>query len=76
MKKHEAPSVVTKQEILFDLSGDEAPFAPGLVEKIEVAFPGHLPMPPEVGQVILPDVSDRHEFGETTLFDGFFTDQR
>lgn len=76
VKKYEPPSTTTVQEISFKLSADEAPFARGLVEEIEVAFPGHLPMPPEVGQVILADISDRHEFGETTLFDCLFTDQR
>lgn len=76
-KKYEAPKVTTKQEISFRLSEEEALFARGLVEEIEAAFPGHLPMPPEVGRRILPDVSDdRHELGETTLFDCLFTDQR
>lgn len=75
-KKYEAPKVTTKQEISFRLSEEEALFARGLVEEIEAAFPDHLPMPPEVGQMILPDVSDRHELGETTLFDCLFTGQR
>jgi hypothetical protein len=52
------------------------PFAKGIVEEIEAAFAGHLPMPPEMGQVIVPEVSELHDFGETTLFDCLFTDQR
>jgi hypothetical protein len=76
VEKHETPDVEMKREISFELSEDEEPFARGIVEEIEAAFPDHDPMPPEVGQVILPDVNDLHAFGEVTLFDCLFTEQR
>jgi hypothetical protein len=60
----------------FELSPDELPFAKGIVEEIEATYPGHEPMPPEVGQVIVPEASDLRGFGETTLYDCLFTDQR
>lgn len=60
----------------FDLSADELPFAKGIVEEIEAAFPEYLPLPPHVGQVIVPEASGLHDLGETTLFDCLFTDQR
>ena len=74
--KYEAPSVSTKREISFALSGDEEPFARALAEEIEATYPGYSIMPPEVGQVILPDINDLHDFGEVTLFDCLFTEQR
>ena len=64
----------SERVIGFELSPDEAPFARGLAEEIEAAFPGHLPMLPEVGKVILPDIDDLHELGGVTLFDCLFTE--
>jgi hypothetical protein len=76
VQKYEAPAVETKREISFELSEEEEPFARGIVEEIKATFPDHELMSPEVGQVILPDVNDLHAFGEVTLFDCLFTEQR
>lgn len=59
----------------FELSPDEAPYARGLAEEIEAAFPGHLAMLPEVGKVIFPDIDALHELGKVTLFDCLFTER-
>lgn len=64
----------TERVIGFQPSPDEAPFAGGLAQEIEAAFPGHLPMLPEVGKVILPDIGDLRELGKVTLFDCLFTE--
>ncbi|MEO7591531.1 MAG: hypothetical protein ABI134_09990 [Byssovorax sp.] len=64
----------SERVIGFQLSPDEAPFARGLAEEIEAAFPGYQPMLPEVGKVILPDIDDLHELGQVTIFDCLFTD--
>ncbi len=64
----------SERVIGFELSPDEAPFAQGIAEEIEAAFPGHLSMLPDVGKVILPDINDLHEFGKVTLFDCLFTE--
>ncbi len=76
VEKYEAPDMETKREISFELSEDEEPFARSIMEEIKAAFPHHELMLPEVGQVILPDVNDLHAFGEVTLFDCVFTEQR
>jgi hypothetical protein len=62
------------REIGFLLTPDEAPFARGLADEIEATFSGYLPMLPDVGKVILPDLDDLREFGKVTLFDCLFTD--
>ena len=40
------------------------------------AYAGQPPGRPDVGQVIVPDVDDLRAFGEVTLFDCLFTEQR
>lgn len=65
----------SKREVSFELSALELPFAKGIVEEIESSFPGHTPMPPEVGNTIVPDVcTDLRGPGEATLFDCLFSD--
>ncbi len=65
-----------KREISFEISEDEEPFARGLAEEIEATYPGYTALPPEIGQVVLPDVNDLRAFGEVTLVDCLFTEQR
>ena len=60
----------SERVIAFQLSPDEAPFARGLAEEIEAAFPDHLPMLSEAGRVILPDIDDLHELGKSRSLAG------
>jgi len=65
----------SKRELSFELSACELAFATGIVEEIAGSFPGHGPMPPEVGNTIVPDVcTDLRAPGEATLFDCLFSD--
>ncbi len=59
----------------FEISPADEPFAKAIAEEIEATFPGHEPMPPEVGLTIVPDVvAGRGWFGEATLFGCLFSD--
>jgi hypothetical protein len=41
-----------------------------LVREIEATFPGYAPIPPELGDEVVPDVSlDKRLFGEATIYD-------
>ncbi|MGK4002385.1 hypothetical protein WMF31_07170 [Sorangium sp. So ce1036] len=63
-----------RQDVSFDLSPDEQPYAAGIAEEI-VATWGYEPMPPEVGRIIVPDVAtDSRPLGEATLYDCLFSD--
>ncbi|MEO7330657.1 MAG: hypothetical protein ABI193_18930 [Minicystis sp.] len=62
-------------EVSFVLTPDELPFAEAIAAEVEATFPGHEPMPPEVGLTIVPDVvAGRGWFGEATLFGCLFSD--
>ncbi len=53
----------------------EEPYARAVVEEIEATFPGYEPMPPEVGNVVVPDVvAGNKGMGEATLYHCLFTD--
>jgi hypothetical protein len=65
---------IERQEVSFELSADELPFAQWIAREIEATF-GCEPMPAEVGTVIVPDVSLRQRAPEATrLYDCFFSD--
>ncbi len=54
------------------LTGDpgEPPAARDLAQEIEATFPGYAPIPPELGNEVVPDVSlDGRDFGETTIYE-------
>jgi hypothetical protein len=64
----------TELQVSFNLSSVELPFARGIAEEIEISFPDHEPMPPEVGNVIVPDVSTELPHpGFATLFECMFS---
>ena len=63
-----------RQDIRFDLSSDEQPYAAWLARSIEATF-GYARMPPEVGKMIVPEVSTvLRSSGEATLYDCLFSD--
>jgi hypothetical protein len=63
------------QEIRFDFSPDEAPAAQVITREIESIFPGYEFMPPEIGNIVVPDVVAGNKFmGKTTLYHCLFTD--
>ncbi|WP_437924717.1 hypothetical protein WMF37_37695 [Sorangium sp. So ce291] len=73
----EPPSVEdkpTRQVICFDLSPDEQPYAAGIAREIEARW-GYERMPPEVGNVVVPDVATNlRRLGEGRLYDCLFSD--
>jgi hypothetical protein len=59
----------------FDFSPDEQPYAAWIAQDIEATWRGYERMPPEVGKVVVPDVSTNARcLGEATLYDCLFTD--
>jgi hypothetical protein len=76
-----AEAVETKQErqgqrheLGLDPSPDEQPYAAWIARDIEATF-GYERMPPEVGKVLVPDVSTvRRDLGGVTLYDCLFSD--
>ena len=63
------------QQIRFTFSPDEEPHARVLAEEIASTFPDHEPMPPEIGNVVVPDVvAGTRRLGATTLYHCLFTD--
>jgi hypothetical protein len=64
----------TERQVSFALSPTELPFARGIAEEIEISFPEHESMPPEVGNVIVPEVSTELPHpGVATLFECLFS---
>jgi hypothetical protein len=48
----------------------EEPVAHDLAREIEATYPGYEPIPPELGNEVVPDVSlDKRLFGEATIYD-------
>lgn len=69
------PEPSSRREVCFELAPDEQRFAQAIVEEIEATFPGHEPMPPNIGQLIVPDVDAKRDLMRTsTIYDCFFTD--
>ena len=64
----------TEREVSFDLSPIELPFAMAIAEEIAISFPGYEPLTPEVGNVIVPEVSTELAHpGVATLFECLFS---
>lgn len=62
-------------QISFDFSPDEVPFVKAIEEEVSRTFPGHEPMPPEVGKTIVPDViGGGNLYGESTIYGCLFSD--
>jgi hypothetical protein len=62
----------TRQIICFELPPDEQPYAAGIAQEIEATW-GYERMPPEVGNVVVPDVATNlRRFGEARLYDWLF----
>ncbi|WP_437290103.1 hypothetical protein [Sorangium sp. So ce406] len=74
---HDSPRTVTatRRYVAFDLSPDEQPCADWIAHEIEATF-GCERMPPEVGTVLVPDVTTGVRLpGEVRLYDCLFSDQ-
>ncbi|XXY18786.1 hypothetical protein WME88_03930 [Sorangium sp. So ce216] len=68
------PLEATRQDLSFDLSPDEQPYATWIAQDIEQTW-GYERMPPLVGKLIVPDVAtDSRLLGEATLYDCLFSD--
>jgi hypothetical protein len=61
-------------QVSFEPSPDEQPFAAAIHEEIERTYPGHAPMPPEIGMTVVPEIEAYgHGPGEkATLYDCLF----
>lgn len=64
------------EHVAFDISVDEQPFAAAIKKEIEETYPGHAPMPPEVGMTVVPEI-DAYGHGpgdKATIYDCLFCD--
>lgn len=69
------PIQAYRNNISFSLSSDEQPYGEWIARDIEATWTGYERMPPEVGNVIIPDVSTNGKLlGEATLFNCLFSD--
>jgi hypothetical protein len=49
---------------------DEEPYAQAVAQEIEATYRGYEPIPPEIGDVVVPDITlDAKNFGQATVFD-------
>jgi hypothetical protein len=70
-----AEHVGGEHSIHFDLRLDEKPFGDAIVEEILNVYPGHELLPPEIGNVIVPDVAanlNASKLGTEKLYDFLF----
>lgn len=68
---------VSRYDVRYSFSEDEAPHANAIAEEIHGAFPGWTALSPEIGLTVVPDVvAGNRGLGEATLFDCLFTDSR
>lgn len=68
------PNPDRAKDVNFDFSPDEQPYAARVAQEIEATW-GYERMPPEVGEIIVPDVAtDQRWLGEATLHDCLFSD--
>lgn len=59
----------------FDLDDDEIADAQIMVDEMKALFPEHEPMPPNIGNIVVPDVmAGNQRIGKATLYHCFFTD--
>jgi hypothetical protein len=67
-------TMATRRDISFAFTPDEQPYAESIAREIEAVY-GFERMPPEVGNIIVPDVSvGGRLLGEARLFDCLFSD--
>ena len=67
-------SILQRTEVSFSMSPEEQPYATWIAREIEATY-GHTLMPPEIGNVIVPDVSTNLQLlGEASLYDCLFWD--
>ena len=68
------PDIPGVRVIAFEPSPDEQPYAAALAREIAATF-GCEPMPPEVGEIIVPDASTNlRGLGEARLYDCLLSD--
>lgn len=73
-REAEAPIPIPRQEIAFEFSPDEQPYASAIAQEIEATW-DYEPMPPDVGKMLVPDVvTDGRRPGEATLYDCLFSE--
>jgi hypothetical protein len=59
----------------FVLDDDEKADAQVMIDEMNLLFPAHEPMPPDIGNIVVPDVmAGNQELGKATLYHCFFTD--
>ena len=59
---------------MLDFSPDEKPCVPVIVEELRAAFAGYEPMPPEIGNLVVPEaVTHFKMMGEATIYGCLFT---
>lgn len=70
------PSAGTRREVTHEIEAPERAIATIIAAEIEDVF-GYEPMPPEIGDSIVPDVATSvRPIGQATLYDCLFTDDR
>jgi hypothetical protein len=69
------PEYPARYQRSFTFAADEEPYVKEIVGEIEATYRGYEPMPPELGNVIVPDVLvGNQSLGKGTLFHCLFTD--
>lgn len=69
------PPLTHWKEIEFTFPVEEQGYAAAVIAEIEATFPGHAPMPPDVGCQIVPDVvTGTQPMGLAMLYHCLFTD--
>lgn len=64
-----------REEFAFTFAAAEEPYVRESIKEIEATYSGYEPMPPEVGNVIVPDVFVGNQLlGEVTLYGCLFTE--
>jgi hypothetical protein len=72
LEAHGAP--ILWEPLGYEFTAEEAPYAKGLIEEIQAAYPGYSPMPPELLDVKVPDAwFSSDECGTETVFAHVFT---
>jgi hypothetical protein len=64
-----------RQEIAFDLSPDEAPYADAIERAIAAGFDGYTAIPRQLGELVVPDVATPSSpLGAARIYDCLFAD--
>jgi hypothetical protein len=70
-----AQSINSEEYIWFEFSQDEKPFADAVVEEVPATFPGYTAMPPDVGNVTVPGLSENSRCpGSGRIYDCLFSE--